>query len=90
MKNSISKINSNGETKSMCPVMEKVEEDGFFEQEHWNKMELLLSAMGDIIGLGKIWRFSYLCYKNGGGESYCDTPVFPGRRILLLSLYLTN
>lgn len=24
----------------MCPVMEKVEEDGFFEQEHWNKMEL--------------------------------------------------
>ena len=62
----------------MCPVMEKVEEDGTLEREHWNnKMEVVLSVAGEILGLG------HVCYKNGGGESYCATSVSPGRRILL-------
>ncbi|XP_077428886.1 sodium- and chloride-dependent GABA transporter 2-like [Vanacampus margaritifer] len=38
------------------------------EREQWSsKIEYAFAMAGNIIGLGNVWRFPYLCYKNGGG-----------------------
>uniref|UniRef100_A0A8C3H358 Transporter n=1 Tax=Corvus moneduloides TaxID=1196302 RepID=A0A8C3H358_CORMO len=82
---------SNGEMVPTHPSMEKEkeeeeEEDQTLERGQWNnKLEYVLSVAGEIIGLGNVWRFPYLCYKNGGGAFFipyliflftCGIPVF--------------
>ncbi|XP_075015173.1 sodium- and chloride-dependent GABA transporter 2 isoform X30 [Calonectris borealis] len=81
---------SNGETVPAHPGMEKEkeeeEDDQTLERGQWNnKLEYVLSVAGEIIGLGNVWRFPYLCYKNGGGAFFipyliflftCGIPVF--------------
>ncbi|XP_010879322.1 solute carrier family 6 member 11a isoform X1 [Esox lucius] len=56
------------------------------ERGHWDsKTEFILAVAGAIIGLGNVWRFPYLCYKNGGGAFFipyilylvtCGIPLF--------------
>ncbi|XP_067110891.1 sodium- and chloride-dependent GABA transporter 2-like [Osmerus mordax] len=64
-----------------APPEEKMQERGQWS----NKLEFVLSVAGSIIGLGNMWRFPYLCYKNGGGAFLipyliflftCGVPVF--------------
>lgn len=65
---------SNGEMVPTHPGVEKEkeeeeEEEHTLERGQWNnKLEYVLSVAGEIIGLGNVWRFPYLCYKNGGDK----------------------
>lgn len=47
----------------------KKKEENIVGRAQWSSpTEFTLTCIGYSVGLGNVWRFPYLCYKNGGGE----------------------
>ncbi|NXG64928.1 S6A12 protein, partial [Hemiprocne comata] len=66
-----------GVSNETITTPEEIKKEEMEERGQWSsKMEFVLSVAGEIIGLGNVWRFPYLCYKNGGGAFLIPYLIF--------------
>ncbi|XP_050667309.1 sodium- and chloride-dependent glycine transporter 1-like [Leptidea sinapis] len=73
--------NGSGKSKSDTP-----------KRASWGSpLEFILACLGYAVGLGNVWRFPYLCYRNGGGAfliPFFLMIILIGLPIFYLELYM--
>ncbi|XP_042892118.1 sodium- and chloride-dependent glycine transporter 1-like isoform X2 [Penaeus japonicus] len=79
------------EDQEECEGVEVSETVGGPRQKWGRQIEFILSSLSYAVGLGNIWRFPYLCYRNGGGAfliPYCIMLMVCGMPLMFFELCL--